>query len=114
MRAEKNPELRRPDWLEPERLLSAHIKTVYRCDVKDTRGPIKERTTWDCWDLKDRTGTLCLAVCVQSVNLRSSPFHRLGLNITVAVSLPVLQEVLDTPQRVSRPYDGRAHPHVFN
>lgn len=32
VRAEKNPE---PDWLEPERLLSAHIKTVYRCDVKD-------------------------------------------------------------------------------
>lgn len=46
---------------------------------------------------------------VQSVDLRSSPLQRLGLKVTAAVSLPVLQEVLDTPQRVSRPYDGLAH-----
>lgn len=46
---------------------------------------------------------------VQSVNLHSSRFHRLGLDITAAVSLPVLQEVLDTPRRVPRPYDGPAH-----
>lgn len=45
---------------------------------------------------------------VQSVNLHSSPLHRLGLDITAAVSLPVLQEVLDTPRRVPRP-DGPAH-----